>query len=154
MRIPRSTFACKRKEARTRRRPSRLLACMRQCCPLFVFIMDRGSWGGDLQVSYSGYSSSNVFTCGAMNGNSSTLFPPRYPGERYDDDGAIPFHKRSYFFHLIFILQTIVQTSTIAAGVSFNRVVESTQGCMVVALAVLVVWEDRLVSLHRHFPST
>ena len=113
MRIPRSrsTFACKRKEARTRRRrPSRLLACMRQCCPLFVFIMDRGSWGGDSQVSYLGYSSSNVFTCGAMNGNSSTLFPPRYPGERYDDDGAIPFHKRSYFFHLIFILQTIVQT--------------------------------------------
>lgn len=45
-----------------------------------------------------------------MNGNSSTLFPPRYPGERYDDDGAIPFHKRSYFFHLTFILQTIVQT--------------------------------------------
>ena len=75
-------YICMQKEE-ARQAPSVSLARMHvthaaMLCPLFVFIMDRGSRGGDLQTSHSGFA---AFSCGDINGKSS-LFPPRYRGER------------------------------------------------------------------------
>ena len=99
-------------------------------------------------ISFWNNSSSAAFSCGVINGKSS-LFPPRYRGERWWR-WRNPF-PQTFIFLPLAILQTIF---TIVQVVSFNRVVESTQGYMVVALAALVVWEERLVLLHRHLPST